>query len=102
MSEVKITYIGPHASVTVPNPYGHTFTVNRGETVTVEDWVANGHPGEPGTYQGDKGPEPFTGQPPIGSVILEDPIPPLEGLLAQKPNWRKPPNSHPKTRKDKG
>ena len=112
MTEISVIYVGPLASGRIESRYNDTVIefVN-GEPVKVDDWVAKGHPGEPGTCEVDGKAEEFTGSPPVGSVVLEDPIPPLGGLLDQPDNWqlatpgkekKTPPKSDPDNPKDEG
>lgn len=89
MTDVKIVYVGPLAGGVIESRYSdESYPFERDVPVTVPDWVAKGHPGEPGTCEVDGKVEQFTGSPPIGAAVLEDPIPPLGGLLDQADNWK--------------
>jgi hypothetical protein len=96
---VTIIYIGPHASGVLSPMYSdESYEFVNGKPFDVPDWVANGHPGEPGVYEDADGPHEFTSaSTPIGGVVLEDCIPPLGGLLDQPDNWTTAPK--PKTTK---
>lgn len=96
---VTLIYTGPLASGEVRSDFDDTvYPFTRGGTVTVPEWLAHGHPGEPGVYEDDEGRHEFTttADIPAGAVIIEDRIPPLGGLLDQPDNWTTAPK--PKTK----
>lgn len=96
---VTVVYVGPHASgVLAPFYSDEVYPFVKGEPLDIPEWVANGHPGEPGTFEDAAGVHEFTNAAePIGGVVLEDPIPPIGGLLAdQSDHWITAPN--PKTK----
>ncbi len=91
MSEIAVIYTGPLASGTIVSPYAdEVYEFTAGEKVTVPEWLAKGHPGEPGTCDAGDGPVPFTSHAslPVGAAVLEEPIPPIGGLRAQSDAWK--------------
>lgn len=91
MSEesVTIVYHGPHASGYLTSRYDdESYPFEKGKPFTVPAWVANGHPGEPGTYDAGDGPKSFTkpSEVPPGAVILEEHIAAEHGVLKDQPD----------------